>query len=1048
MASQPTPSNEQTTTAPHDNDVLYGRGGVINAHPGNERYRRFVADQKRAYLKAQFKREKRSIIQSIIDKVRNSDPPGRFLLKDHDNDVWNDVGDEKARGKIAQALRENSNELRQQMEEELEVRNRRSIDWGEVAPIADGRTVSDSTMTTDEGGIALQNSSIQGQQMMMAQQQSYGGRQDLAQNNSPRLAPCIHSGGVQQQQQTSPLYQQQLVQAGIQQQQQQQTYSAQDQQQQIYAATQDVQPQVPNGQYGTQDVNQAANEQYQLLMQLQQSNTALQQQINSLPMNTHPPPPGSSLQSNYVWEPISISNTEYKGKNSINSNTLGMNANNGNTERIGEIDSLQQLREDENAAAGQFDDLFVNEGNNEWTLHQWIVGHKSKLLKFDTAQTESGQMLEYTKAALPIILKLADFLIEAEKDEKNGEVNPVPLESIVAKNVLIRTKDLNLLGDAKQEVIEYVWIMRSIGEDPGVGSPMARLCAVGNIIYQLLAGDESTSLPLEYGMLNNDAANAECYQTDRGNKIDNRRSKRRESQSSSSYSEDISSYCIARLASKGVPFSVRALVNNLLDCGKGDYCGENAYSSLLELKQDLSLMLADPSRFLDDIQVSNGLPTLEICDKLYGREHEEEKLNQLYQQHIAAKEFKGVIVSGGAGVGKSRLAMHIKKLTSKANGYFCAAKFQQNNMHLKPLSIIGTQFSELCERFANDSSPLQLKSVSDELENALGNQAGLLAGAVPSLSKVMPSCIYMEETSSTCVDAPSSMRYLFGELLRVISFHSKRPISLFIDDLQFADSSSLLLVSDLLFTIARSDSSVFVICCHRDNDPDNGYGMFDIWLSSISMYSLKEIQLDNMSTVGVNNLISDALHLSPRITRELSEAIHHKTMGNTLFVRHLLGSLWRQGYIYVDLSQPRWTWDLKKIADQEISESVLALLMKEMKRLPTNLQLGLKISSCLGSCVQKNILDILSKNLEMDLVGILKQVSEKGFMKSMDNGGVFLFAHDKIQQAGKWFLLVSIWDIHFYSFAHTIFVLISHTQHMRSCLSSKDGRITCNTAWN
>ena len=46
--------------------------------------------------------------------------------------------------------------------------------------------------------------------------------------------------------------------------------------------------------------------------------------------------------------------------------------------------------------------------------------------------------------------------------------------------------------------------------------------------------------------------------------------------------------------------------------------GDNAYSSFIDLKKDLSLMLADSTRFLEDIQVSHGLPLLEICDKLYG----------------------------------------------------------------------------------------------------------------------------------------------------------------------------------------------------------------------------------------------------------------------------------------------------------------------------------------------------------------------------------------------------------------------------------------------
>ena len=73
---------------------------------------------------------------------------------------------------------------------------------------------------------------------------------------------------------------------------------------------------------------------------------------------------------------------------------------------------------------------------------------------------------------------------------------------------------------------------------------------------------------------------------------------------------------------------------------------------------------------------------------------------------------------------------------------------------------------------------------------------------------------------------------------------------------------------------------------------------------------------------------------------------------------------------------------------------------EEMKRLPSDLQLGLKVASCLGSCVQKNVLGILSNYVDMDLIDILQQVSEKGFMSIEDDGMMFSFAHDKIQQAG------------------------------------------------
>ena len=111
---------EMSTEEPHNNDVLCGRGGTINAHPGNEQYRKFVDRKKRVYLTARFKREKRLIAQSIVDEVRSLKPPGRFLLKDSKTNIWSDVGDEKARDKTSQALRENALTVRKQMEKEYQ----------------------------------------------------------------------------------------------------------------------------------------------------------------------------------------------------------------------------------------------------------------------------------------------------------------------------------------------------------------------------------------------------------------------------------------------------------------------------------------------------------------------------------------------------------------------------------------------------------------------------------------------------------------------------------------------------------------------------------------------------------------------------------------------------------------------------------------------------------------------------------------------------------------------------------------------------------------
>jgi hypothetical protein len=104
---------------PHDHDVLCGRGGSINSHPGNERFRQLVEKRKRVYLTARFKREKRLIANSILSEIRSIDPPGRFLSRDPKSGKWHDIGDEKARDKTSQALRENAPSIRAEIEVEI-----------------------------------------------------------------------------------------------------------------------------------------------------------------------------------------------------------------------------------------------------------------------------------------------------------------------------------------------------------------------------------------------------------------------------------------------------------------------------------------------------------------------------------------------------------------------------------------------------------------------------------------------------------------------------------------------------------------------------------------------------------------------------------------------------------------------------------------------------------------------------------------------------------------------------------------------------------------
>lgn len=90
---------------PHANDVLYGRGGGTNHHPGNKRFRTMVEKRKDDYVNSK-RLDKPLVALEIIRDWRAQDPPGRFLKQDESTGLWHDVGDRKSREKTSQALRE------------------------------------------------------------------------------------------------------------------------------------------------------------------------------------------------------------------------------------------------------------------------------------------------------------------------------------------------------------------------------------------------------------------------------------------------------------------------------------------------------------------------------------------------------------------------------------------------------------------------------------------------------------------------------------------------------------------------------------------------------------------------------------------------------------------------------------------------------------------------------------------------------------------------------------------------------------------------------
>jgi hypothetical protein len=103
------PSPNIVIATPSNNDVLLGRGGLSNNHPGNKMFRNIVHRHKGDYIIAS-KAVKPRIARRIVHALRNTNtlnPPCRFLKKCPTKpNMWFDVGDREFIMKTSQTLRD------------------------------------------------------------------------------------------------------------------------------------------------------------------------------------------------------------------------------------------------------------------------------------------------------------------------------------------------------------------------------------------------------------------------------------------------------------------------------------------------------------------------------------------------------------------------------------------------------------------------------------------------------------------------------------------------------------------------------------------------------------------------------------------------------------------------------------------------------------------------------------------------------------------------------------------------------------------------------
>ena len=121
--------------------------------------------------------------------------------------------------------------------------------------------------------------------------------------------------------------------------------------------------------------------------------------------------------------------------------------------------------------------------------------------------------------------------------------------------------------------------------------------------------------------------------------------------------------------------------------------------------------------------------------------------------------------------------------------------------------------------------------------------------------------------------------------------------------------------------------------------------------------------------------------------------------GNPFFALEFIRSLIDSRLVKYSLREKRWIWDEARARSDNITDNVLYLLSTKMATLPENIQLVLKVVSCIGIKIHQNVIDLLKKTPKYaNIDDWLVQAINEGFIRKLDNSE-FKLVHDKVREA-------------------------------------------------
>jgi predicted ATPase/class 3 adenylate cyclase len=398
----------------------------------------------------------------------------------------------------------------------------------------------------------------------------------------------------------------------------------------------------------------------------------------------------------------------------------------------------------------------------------------------------------------------------------------------------------------------------------------------------------------------------------------------------------------------------------------------------------------------------------QIPQRLYGRERETEGLLEAFAR-AADGGREVLLVAGFSGIGKSALIQEVHRPIAERQGFYCAGKFDQFRRDL-PYQALIDALRDLIRQLLTEA-PARVAVFRRALDRALAGHGRVIADVVPELTAIMGEQSPVEDLDPG--EAQARFNRVFGAFLRVFA-RREHPLTVVLDDLQWADPSSLTLLRALV-TDAET-THLLVVGAYRDNEVSDSHPLA-VMVRDVEAAGqpIGRLALRPLDAPTVGRLVADTFHRDDAPAHELGRVVHDKTQGNPFFVGEFLRTLYRDGHVNFDPARGRWVWDAARVASLGITDNVVELVAARLRALPPDTRATLELAACVGSRFDLQTLSVvLGRSLGVT-ARALSPALRDGFVLPLDDtykyveasddddGGIegtaYRFVHDRVQHA-------------------------------------------------